>query len=141
MSQSEYRELGMNRKIARRDFLNGVAVGIGALGSALPAAAQSAPPAAADTYPPLRTGLRGNYPGAVDIFNQIGQRRFEKFPVADADIQEDYDLVIVGAGVSGLSAAYFYQLAMGKNAKILILDNHDDFGGHAKRNEFHYKGR
>ena len=30
---------------------------------------------------------------------------------------------------------------MGKQSKILILDNHDDFGGHAKRNEFHYKGR
>jgi spermidine dehydrogenase len=30
---------------------------------------------------------------------------------------------------------------MGPGARILVLDNHDDFGGHAKRNEFHYKGR
>jgi spermidine dehydrogenase len=141
MNRSEYRELGMDRKIARRDFLNGVAVGIGVLGTALPAAAQATPQTEAANYPPLRSGLRGNYPAAVDIFNPIRQGQYAKFPVADSEISEDYDLVIVGGGISGLSAAYFYQLAMGKQSKILILDNHDDFGGHAKRNEFHYKGK
>ena len=141
MSASEYRELGMDRPIARRDFLSGVAIGV--IGAATVAGAQnlSAQTIDAANYPPLRSGLRGNYPAAVDVFNQIRQRQFEKFPVADSEIQEEYDLVIVGGGISGLSAAYFYQLAMGKNAKILILDNHDDFGGHAKRNEFHYKGK
>src|SRR5258708_6609178 len=117
MSKSEYRELGMNRPIARRDFLNGVAIGITGATAAFAAAqrleAQAAPGAEAANYPPLRTGLRGNYPGAVDIFNPIRQRQFEKFPVADAEISENYDLVIVGGGISGLSAAYFYQLAMG----------------------------
>ena len=54
---------------------------------------------------------------------------------------ESYDLVIVGAGISGLAAAYFYRKQAGKNARILILDNHDDFGGHAKRNEFQAGGR
>jgi spermidine dehydrogenase len=49
------------------------------------------------------------------------------------DTGEKYDLVVVGGGISGLSAAWFYRKAMGKNAKILVLDNHDDFGGHAKR--------
>ncbi len=141
MSRSEYRDLGMDRPIARRDFLNGVAIGITGAAALAGAQALEAQTGEAANYPPLRSGLRGNYPAAVDIFNQIGRRQFEKFPVPDSEIQEDYDLVIVGAGISGLSAAYFYQLAMGKNAKILILDNHDDFGGHAKRNEFHYKGR
>src|SRR5208283_3767159 len=56
------------------------------------------------------------------------------------DTNEAYDLVVVGAGISGLSAAYFYR-SRRKAARILILDNHDDFGGHAKRNEFQLGGR
>ena len=47
----------------------------------------------------------------------------------------------VGGGISGLSAAYFYRKAFGPDARILVLDNHDDFGGHAKRNEFRIEGR
>jgi spermidine dehydrogenase len=50
-------------------------------------------------------------------------------------LKEEYDLVVVGGGLSGLSAAYFYQQEHGRDKKVLILDNHDDFGGHAKRNE------
>ena len=51
-----------------------------------------------------------------------------------------YDLVVVGGGISGLAAAWFYRRAK-PSARILILDNHDDFGGHAKRNEFTLDGR
>ncbi len=61
--------------------------------------------------------------------------------MAEAGIQEDYDLVIVGTGISGLSAAYFYRAALGPGPKILILDNDDDFGGYAKWNEFRYRGK
>ena len=50
---------------------------------------------------------------------------------------ERYDLIIVGGGISGLSAAYFYRKIAGPRARILILENLDDFGGHAKRNEYH----
>jgi spermidine dehydrogenase len=42
--------------------------------------------------------------------------------------------------MSGLSAAYFFLKTIGRDARVLILDNHDDFGGHAKRNEFSYSG-
>ena len=140
----ESRDLGMERDIARRDFLNGVAIGItgayAALGAAGASAAQ-APLAEASNYPPLRTGLRGEYPTSVAELDRIRQGEYSQFPVADGDIHEEYDLVIVGGGISGLSAAYFYRSALGRNEKILILDNHDDFGGHAKRNEFHYQGR
>jgi len=52
-----------------------------------------------------------------------------------------YDLVIVGGGISGLAAAYFFREKAGPSARILILENHDDFGGHAKRNEFHLGGK
>ena len=62
------------------------------------------------------------------------------FPVDGLPIEETYDLVVVGGGISGLAAAWFYRRAK-PSARILILDNHDDFGGHAKRNEFTLDGR
>ena len=142
----EYRTLGMGQPIARRDFLNGVAIGItgayAALSEMTANALQQSPAAENKTqYPPLRSGLRGQYPAAVAEFDRIRQGAYARFPLADGDIHEEYDLVIVGGGISGLSAAYFYQTALGSAQRILILDNHDDFGGHAKRNEFHYLGR
>src|SRR5206468_9264988 len=57
------------------------------------------------------------------------------------DTGESYDLVVVGGGISGLAAAYFYRQRTSPSARILILDNHDDFGGHAKRNEFRPGGK
>lgn len=44
--------------------------------------------------------------------------------------------MVVGAGISGLAAACFWQQLKGEQQRILLIDNHDDFGGHAKRNEF-----
>jgi spermidine dehydrogenase len=136
--------LGMDRPIARRDFLNGMAIGIsGACASLNGLCSLSGSGFAGmdvNQYPPLRSGLRGQYPAAVEQFEAIRSGNYSAFPVADADIREEFDLVIVGAGISGLSAAYFYRTALGPSQRILILDNHDDFGGHAKRNEFQYKG-
>lgn len=143
------RDLGMDRRIARRDFLNGIAIGItGAYAAATPGARLSAAepvvagqaPASGE-YPPARTGLRGNYPAAVDAFGRMQTGSFNEFPALDLDTRETYDLVIVGGGISGLAAAHFWRRALGAEQRILILDNHDDFGGHAKRNEFTYAGR
>ena len=53
---------------------------------------------------------------------------------------ESFDLVVVGAGISGLAAAWFWRKQR-PNARILVLDNHEDFGGHAARNEFTVGGR
>jgi len=92
-------------------------------------------------YPPALTGLRGNHPEAVAAFGSIERGAYRQFPSVDVDTRESYDLVVVGGGISGLAAAYFWRRALGPNERVLILDNHDDFGGHAKRNEFSYDGR
>jgi spermidine dehydrogenase len=89
-------------------------------------------------YPPGRTGLRGSHVGSYEVAHEIRDgRRFEVDGVA---VTDDVDLVVVGAGISGLAAAWFYR-QRNPDATILIVDNHDDFGGHAKRNEFTVDGR
>ena len=142
MSQESIdRGLGMGRRITRRDFLNGVAVGIGALGAArLPTlhaqTASSAGGGDADFYPPALSGMRGSQPGSYDVAHALRDGTFWQNAGAPVDTGESYDLIVVGAGISGLAATYFYRKQAGRNARILILDNHDDFGGHARRNEF-----
>jgi len=135
-------ELGMGCPIARRDFLNGVAIAAGAVAAAgLPTLAQAAsrfPQDEAGYYPPARAGLRGSHDGSFTVAHELRDGTF----VAGSAVQthEAYDLVVVGAGIGGLAAAHFY-LKEHPAARILILENHDDFGGHARRNEFHLDGR
>ena len=131
------RNLGMSRPITRRDFIHDV--GIAGLGLALPlpglAATQGV---SAEYYPPILTGLRGAHPGAFEVAHALARegKHFDNPQV----LAETYDLIVVGAGISGLAAAYYYRKLHGAQSRILILDNHDDFGGHAKRNEFHQGG-
>jgi spermidine dehydrogenase len=133
----------MKLKITRRDFLNGMAIGIGTglllptqvLGQGSPSKLRSK----ASYYPPTLTGIRGNHPGSFEVSHALAWSGIK--PVKYDTLNQHYDLVIVGAGISGLATAWFYQKRMGLDAKILLLDNHDDFGGHAKRNEFHENGR
>ena len=145
------RDLGMDRPITRRDFLNGVAIGIGAATGAdligrIPGAealllasgfTQDQP----DYYPPALTGLRGSHDGSYDASHALRDGRFWQSAGQPIDTKERYDLVVVGGGISGLAAAYFYRARTNPSARILILDNHDDFGGHAKRNEFRPGGK
>ena len=126
-------KLGMDRDITRRDFLNGASIAVG--GSLLPhqllaqnSPAQSLP----DYYPPALTGMRGSHPGSFEVGHRV--RDGDSFQGIDTG--ENYDLVVVGGGISGLTAAYAYRQTHGESSRILVLDNHDDFGGHAKRNEF-----
>ena len=136
------RELGMDRAISRRDFLNGVAIGAaGIVASPWLAGldAQTAARFAQDApgyYPPALTGMRGSHDGSYDVSHALRDPKFWASAGQPAATGERYDLVVVGGGISGLAAAYFYRARVGPNARILILDNHDDFGGHAKRNEF-----
>ena len=138
-------ELGMHCPISRRDFLNGVAVGAGGLLSADPLLAALISDETATEkspgYPPALTGMRGNHDGTFTYAHQLRDGKHWDALGAPADSGETYDLVVVGGGISGLAAAYFYRKSVGKSARILVLDNHDDFGGHAKRNEFRAGGR
>jgi spermidine dehydrogenase len=149
------RELGMGCPISRRDFLNGAAIGIGgvlasqsALAVLAPAeftlqtglpqadAPPFAPEKVVDYYPPALTGMRGNHDGTFTYAHRL--RDGEAWD-ADGGAQssgETYDLVVVGGGISGLATAYFFRKSAGDKARVLVIDNHDDFGGHAKRNEF-----
>ena len=147
-NQARDRELGMHCPITRRDFLNGIVVGAGAtLGSAwmpgLALAAESGHFAqdAPGYSPPALTGLRGSYNGSFEVAHALRDGTFWETAGQPLDTHETYDLIIVGAGMSGLAAASFYRKRAGASARILILDNHDDFGGHAKRNEFRPGGR
>ncbi len=133
MTKNRDRQLGMSADISRRDFLNGASVAIGAsLLPRLTAAQEVGRQDLPGYYPPERSGMRGSHPGS---FETAHMKRDGGAWDGD-DTGEEYDLVVVGGGISGLSAAYFFRQAMGNDARILILDNHDDFGGHAKRNEF-----
>lgn len=147
-SPSRDHELGMNRSITRRDFLNGIAIGAGgALASpwlasllgapAVPSPAQDRP----GYYPPTLTGMRGSHPGSFEVAHALRDGTFWQDAGKTIETGEEYDLIVVGGGISGLAAAYFYRRQLGSSSRILILDNHDDFGGHAKRNEFHVAGR
>lgn len=145
------KDLGMGREITRRDFLNGVAVGVGGTlvgggfgaETLLAAAALDdfAPEKAPDYYPPARMGIRGNHDGTFTFAHRLRDGESADSFGDALNTGETYDLVVVGAGISGLAAAHFFRKSAGKNARILILDNHDDFGGHAKRNEFRAGGR
>jgi spermidine dehydrogenase len=149
--EKQDRQLGINREITRRDFLNGVAMGVGgtlvggtiAAETLLAAGAldEFAPEKSPDYYPPVKMGIRGNHDGTFSFAHRMRDGESANSFGDAIDTGENYDLVVVGGGISGLAAAYFYRKSAGKNVRILILDNHDDFGGHAKRNEFRAGGR
>ncbi|HNP34769.1 MAG TPA: NAD(P)/FAD-dependent oxidoreductase [Woeseiaceae bacterium] len=130
----------MTCKITRRDFLNGTQVAIGSsLFTPWAEVFGSDPTSKQATdryYPPALTGLRGNHDGSWETMHARVAGQAWRAPPAE----DDFDLVIAGAGISGLSCAWFYRKAH-PDARILLLDNHDDFGGHAKRNEFSVNGK
>jgi spermidine dehydrogenase len=136
----------MDAPITRRDFRNGASIAVGGsiAGGLLPKvtatgwAAAPAPQDATGYYPPALTGLWGSQ----QLRSRLRPARWRSLVSLGeiTDAGERYDLVIVGGGISGLSAGYFFR-SRRKAARILILNYHDDFRGHAKRNEFQLADR
>ena len=127
--------------ISRRDFMHGIGMAGAAAclpGDALAAAVETVERGGA--YPPGLTGMRGNHPGSWEVAHQLARAGRRSWGPATAADQDPFDLVVVGAGLSGLAAAHFF-LERHPAARVLLLDNHDDFGGHARRNEFSVAGR
>jgi spermidine dehydrogenase len=156
----------MARQITRRDFLNGAALVVGStllpprhgieqelsvppppIGKGPDASAQDPllargiRPQDPRYYPPALEGMRGSHPGSFEAAHALRDRNFWGQAGHLNNTQETFDLVVVGGGISGLAAAHFFRTRAGSKARILILDNHDDFGGHAKRNEVSIGGR
>ncbi len=148
--------------ISRRDFVGGTLIGSGvALLTALAPRWATAkggvnlPPEFPQSIAaPLNTldaswtgpGGVGSYATANgnthDVVNAAHTFRNRDFDAQLANAKatgEHFDLVIVGAGFAGISAAYTY-LKSQPDARILILENHAMFGGEARQNEFEVDG-
>ena len=121
--------------ITRRDFLNGIALGVAAGSSLTPIELLAQQGGRSSYYPPALTGMRGSHAGSFEIAHAVAMGG-AKFGKPERQTDATYDLVVVGGGISGLAAALFYQQQAGGGKRVLVLDNHDDFGGHARRNEF-----
>ena len=112
MSEDRDRYLGMDRQITRREFINGAAVVVGGTllaGSTLTGG--NTPPETQNESgydPPIATGLRGSHPGSFETAHSLRDGVFWSTADSPVDTKETYDLVIVGAGISGLSAAHFF---------------------------------
>lgn len=129
--------------ISRRDFVNGSLVGVGAalVGPAQAATGESGSEAPEDTW--TGYGGVGDY---ADSNGNVASVREAAHLIRDgistsmldhvADTGEEYDLVIVGGGFSGIGAAYEFHKRHGNNKRCLILENHPVYGGEAKQNEF-----
>jgi spermidine dehydrogenase len=143
MREKRDQELGMGRKISRRDFLDGVALAVGGAAVAGPLALPSGVDDESElpSYPPRLTGLQGDQEKVYEFAHKLRDgKKWDSLGAVEEE-KDCYDLVVAGAGISGLAAAYFYRVRARKNARILILDPHADFGGHARRDEFEVNGR
>lgn len=131
---SEEFELGMQVPIQRRDFLQGMVLSAGAL--ALACASPSKRPSEG-----IYSSCSG-FGGQSDSARNLGHSVRWNGNLKDVcDTGEEYDLVVVGAGISGLAAAMVYKKLSKHKAKILLLDNRSEFGGHATRNTFFHAGQ
>lgn len=129
------KRLGMDRPITRRQFFDGVAVAAGSVAALAMMGGQAQAFTPTDSaYPPTSNGLQGQTEQARLVMHAIRDEEFTAAPATDTG--EAYDLVVVGAGISGLAAAFLWRQQAGADKRVLLIDPLADFGGHAKRNEF-----
>ena len=123
----------------RRDFLNGVAMSTAAVWSATvpPRELFAAEGAQAGTVT-ARWG--GNARDVVDIAHRVRDGRLPPLRTVRDDVGL-LDVVIVGAGLSGLAAAFEIERGSGGKLKIALLDNQHSVGGAAQPDVFDWGGR
>ena len=133
--------LKKTNEISRRDFLNGMALSLAA-GTSLSPADIFAQSLGRELlyYPPGLTGMRGSHDGSFEVAHALA-REGRSFLRPREQTEDTYNLIVVGGGISGLSSAKFFRDRRDGPSRILVLDNHDDFGGHARRNEFDVDGK
>src|SRR3712207_5437263 len=104
------RRLGMDRPITRRDFLDGIALAIGGAALGVPGAAlaQGFSDEAAGRVT-TRNGLQGQTDRSAYVMHAVRDGSYWGNAGIPVDTGEFYDLVVVGAGISGLSAAFPYR--------------------------------
>jgi spermidine dehydrogenase len=136
----EDRFLGMDHPITRRDFLQGIAVSVASLAIGCNHDKSGRTNSYSNAFPFELTGLRGQDIASMQLGHRVRYGDFRDLPNNIVDTNEEFDLIVIGAGLAGLTAAYIYHREMKGRCRILLLDNHDDFGGHARRNTFHYEG-
>src|SRR5258708_36102784 len=97
--RADDRGLGMDRPIARRDFLNGVAIAAGAIAGGMLAgvvteglANEAAARGQQSDYPPRLTGLRGSHPGTFELAHKL---RDGDHPLQAPGPAETYGLALV----------------------------------------------
>jgi spermidine dehydrogenase len=137
--------------ITRKDFLDTTLLGIGAALLSSPSPAEAARNVSASATPPRDTwtgyggvgdyaGANGNTQAVITAAHRIRDGAFAKLPRNVKDTGEVYDLVVVGGGISGLAAAWYFRQGSGGSKKCLVLENHPVFGGEARQNEFLVNG-
>jgi spermidine dehydrogenase len=138
----ERHRLGLDTQITRRDFVNGALVGGGGalLGAPFAGSLHAGTPAT-DTF--TGYGGVGDYAKAngntwpvVQAAHRLRDGGYDAAAFAAAKPAGDFDLVVVGGGIAGLSAAYYFTKAAGTGKRVLLLDNHSMLGGEARQNEF-----
>jgi len=130
------KQLGMGKPITRRDFLDGVAITVSSMAAAKLLMPFNALAEENTVYPPLKAGLSGQTNASFNIMHAVRDGSFWHNAPNPINTGEHYDLVVVGAGLSGLAAAFTYRQQAGMDKSVLLIDPLDDFGGHAKRNEY-----
>ena len=139
----------LSADISRRDFVNGTLVGVGAtlLSAAAPGCTSKAKPVSVTTDPWTGYGgvgdyatSNGNVASVRDAAHLIRDGLTASMMDDVQNLDEEYDMVIVGGGFSGIGAAYQFHKEHGDSRRCLILENHPVYGGEAKQNEFEVDG-
>ncbi len=133
-------------EITRRDFVKGTLIGSGAALLNMPAplygSAGQLPVHSWNGY--AGTGdyalSNGNTESIRTAAHLIRDGKFDDLLEGVIDTGESYDLVVVGGGFAGLSAARTFLREAKPGQTCLLLENHALPGGEAKRNEFTVDG-